>query len=290
MATLNNYKGSIGLTGGFTPKGGQTFPLMEAHDIVVDNDDTRLDERLNNIVAGTTNALAQKVAADGTDINDYKTAGLYYFSGSYTYSNLPDQGNDYTYDDSSNGWLEVFTRGDYVKQVFHRHGSVINDNCHHTFVRNYCVYDTTADTKVWKWSEWKRFATVDDLGKTWCTVLLTINGTYTPTTGTSGLFDLYATIPFQGVEDKYYNAGIGSIGGFKAFFIRYAVQNQHYSVSGRMGNYSCIAMYHDGSDVFVLRYPIGDNAALTSSISLSDSALSIDLFTGYGASAIYIGR
>lgn len=52
MAKLSNYKGSIGMTGGFTPKGGLTFPLMEAHDIVVDESGKRLDEKLGELGEG----------------------------------------------------------------------------------------------------------------------------------------------------------------------------------------------------------------------------------------------
>ena len=69
MAKLSNYKGSIGMTGGFTPKGGQTFPLMEAHDIMVAEDDTRLDEKLeelaeNNLAEATPNSAGLMPAAD----------------------------------------------------------------------------------------------------------------------------------------------------------------------------------------------------------------------------------
>ena len=68
MAKLSNYKGSIGMTGGFTPKGGQTFPLMEAHDIMVAEDDTRLDEKLEDLgekyedlSEGLKNAVGERV-------------------------------------------------------------------------------------------------------------------------------------------------------------------------------------------------------------------------------------
>ena len=136
-------------------------------------------KELDAAIAGVLQA--QKTAEDGTNIDDYKQAGLYYFSGSYTYSNLPDQGNDYTYDDSVNGWLQVLTRGEntsgkeyFVKQIFHRHGSVTNDNCHHTFVRNYCVYkDKATGNETYQWSKWRRFLTAEEIE----------DGTITPPSG-----------------------------------------------------------------------------------------------------------
>lgn len=53
MAKLNNYKGSLYVGSGFRPiKSANPFPLMEAHDIVVDEDGTRLDEKLSNMAGG----------------------------------------------------------------------------------------------------------------------------------------------------------------------------------------------------------------------------------------------
>lgn len=48
MAKLENYKGSIDLISGLRAKNNGDFPLMEAHDIVVDEYGTRLDEKLKN--------------------------------------------------------------------------------------------------------------------------------------------------------------------------------------------------------------------------------------------------
>ena len=48
MSTLSSYKGSVTLVSGLT--GTSTgYPLMEAHDILIDNDNTRLDGELINI-------------------------------------------------------------------------------------------------------------------------------------------------------------------------------------------------------------------------------------------------
>lgn len=49
MDRLDSYKGTIEVNSGFKPKNDNEFPLMEAHDIVVGEDDERLDDRLNNI-------------------------------------------------------------------------------------------------------------------------------------------------------------------------------------------------------------------------------------------------
>lgn len=52
MARLKNYIGSIPLISGLKPMNNCDFPLMEAHDIVVDEDGTRLDEKLASIGSG----------------------------------------------------------------------------------------------------------------------------------------------------------------------------------------------------------------------------------------------
>lgn len=43
MSKLPNYTGTIKLISGLTQANGQDFPILEAHSIVVDEDDTRLD-------------------------------------------------------------------------------------------------------------------------------------------------------------------------------------------------------------------------------------------------------
>lgn len=49
MAKLNGYPGSIKVPSGFTQKNGEDFALMEAHAIQVDEDGTRLDEKLASL-------------------------------------------------------------------------------------------------------------------------------------------------------------------------------------------------------------------------------------------------
>ncbi len=52
MAELKNYKGSVELMSGLRSKNNRGFPLMQAHDIQVDEDGTRLDEVLERGGAG----------------------------------------------------------------------------------------------------------------------------------------------------------------------------------------------------------------------------------------------
>lgn len=49
MARLTNYTASVEIQSGMKPKNNQDFPLMEAHDIVVDENGTRLDEAIGTI-------------------------------------------------------------------------------------------------------------------------------------------------------------------------------------------------------------------------------------------------
>jgi hypothetical protein len=43
LSRLKSFTGSIELADGIKPKNNGTFPLMEAHDILVAEDDERLD-------------------------------------------------------------------------------------------------------------------------------------------------------------------------------------------------------------------------------------------------------
>ena len=49
MGKLENYEGSIDLISGIRPKNNGNFPLVEAHDIQVDEQGTRLDDKLKEI-------------------------------------------------------------------------------------------------------------------------------------------------------------------------------------------------------------------------------------------------
>lgn len=52
MSTLPNYNGTVELAAGLRPKNNGTFPLVEAHDIMVDNNGKRLDAALEELANG----------------------------------------------------------------------------------------------------------------------------------------------------------------------------------------------------------------------------------------------
>ena len=65
MSKLDSYKGTIEVNSGFTPKNDNSFPLMEAHDIVIDDNDTRLDERLDSISSTEENGFKCSMRVEG---------------------------------------------------------------------------------------------------------------------------------------------------------------------------------------------------------------------------------
>lgn len=72
MSKLSNYFGSIDLISGLRPKGGQDFPLMDAHSVLVGENGERLDERLtkfeglNDLLSSTQKTEFSKVLFDYT--------------------------------------------------------------------------------------------------------------------------------------------------------------------------------------------------------------------------------
>lgn len=97
--------------------------------------------KINNKLLGST-----IVDTTNTNLNDYKTDGVYYFGSSYAPINRPA---------GSNGWLEVFTGeqgGDkVVKQIWYRHGTP-NSTDYETYVRI-----LSSGT----WSNWKEYAIIE---------------------------------------------------------------------------------------------------------------------------------
>lgn len=68
---MENYKGTIDLISGLRPKNGKDFPLMQAHDIMVAEDGTRLDEKLAgapaiDLSAFETEGVIVETLANGT--------------------------------------------------------------------------------------------------------------------------------------------------------------------------------------------------------------------------------
>lgn len=78
---------------------------------------TNLNSLSNSIIVSQT----------GTDLNDYTTAGTYYFDGSHTPTHIPTG--------LVNGWLQVLDSGSTtIKQIWYRQGTN-NDNDFETYVR-----------------------------------------------------------------------------------------------------------------------------------------------------------
>lgn len=83
------------------------------------------------------------VTATGTDLNDYKNDGTYFFADS---ASLPSNRPANIY-----GWVEVIgSSGFNVKQFWHRSSSIDGSAEFETFVR---LYNKNADT----WSDWEKF-------------------------------------------------------------------------------------------------------------------------------------
>ncbi len=79
------------------------------------------------------------------NLNNYKSQGIFYFSGEYTPTGIPA---------GTNGWLIVLPNAldSAVKQIWMRHGTP-NTNDHETYVRTY-----TGSS----WSAWKRYTTMGE--------------------------------------------------------------------------------------------------------------------------------
>ncbi len=85
------------------------------------------------------------VKTKNTDLDDYKTTGLYFFTSDYTPANIPV---------GVNGWLRVLIgSSSNVKQFWIRQGTV-NKNDHNMFVRS---YDGSA------WGNWNTIAMKADI-------------------------------------------------------------------------------------------------------------------------------
>lgn len=94
----------------------------------------------------------ERVVESATDLNDYLTSGIYFFSQTRTPINIPE---------GVNGWLVVYPRYDsaFVKQIWYKCGTIktngdISNDDHKTFVRTYFNG---------AWSEWKSFAMGEDV-------------------------------------------------------------------------------------------------------------------------------
>lgn len=83
-----------------------------------------------------------KLSADsqgsGLDLNDFKTAGEYYFDNSHTPTNIPNSNN--------NGVLIVIETDSIIKQIWMRHGTK-DSNDYNTYVRTY--YSSSNNWSIW---------------------------------------------------------------------------------------------------------------------------------------------
>ena len=95
---------------------------------------------LNKMQDNIDNAKLEKtiyVSETGTDLNNYKSDGVYYFSSTVTPMNIPT---------GVNGWLQVFSSNqNSVKQIWYRYGT-INSNDYEIYVRTKTATDS--------WSDW----------------------------------------------------------------------------------------------------------------------------------------
>lgn len=90
------------------------------------------------------NIKVTKVTTAGTNLNDYKTPGWYFFpSSDYAPTNIPA---------GSNGWLQVITvpSSSWVKQIWYRAGTP-GTNDDQTFVRTHST----------SWGTWKKYYTTN---------------------------------------------------------------------------------------------------------------------------------
>lgn len=142
---------------GNIPAGGTTGQVLKK------KSDTALDVEWGSVTAADVGARPDtwmptaadvgavgdvvRVTTAGTDLDDYTTTGLYYFSNKHTPTNAPA---------GVNGWLMVLQgdQGTVAKQIWYRHGTA-NSNDSQTFVRTQTSLNST------NWSSWKRFYTDD---------------------------------------------------------------------------------------------------------------------------------
>lgn len=89
--------------------------------------------------------VCQGVVTSSADLNDFRTEGTYFFSDSYTHSNIPTN--------NVNGWLDVKVYGNGIKQIWYRFGTP-GQTDHETFVRTHAP--STG------WGEWVKVLTSKD--------------------------------------------------------------------------------------------------------------------------------
>ena len=104
--------------------------------------DVNMDAIFRMGIKGGTNVVTEA----GTNLNNYLTDGSYYFSSSFTPTNIP-VGTD--------GWLQVITNGTgmVIKQIWHKQGTVSN---------NWGTYTRTKCGNGSAWSSWGKLVMPND--------------------------------------------------------------------------------------------------------------------------------
>ncbi len=125
-------------------KSGNFYPPITGQSINLGKSTNPFDVGyINEVIGSLTGGInVQSVTTSGTDLNDYTTPGIYYFSSTYTPTNIPI---------GVNGFLIVFKSSTNVKQIWTRQGTR-DSNDHQTYMR---MGQLSSDT--WSWGTWRRF-------------------------------------------------------------------------------------------------------------------------------------
>ncbi len=138
-------------TGWVKKAGEKIYAWSHAKRCVYDYDaDTDTETTVADMIDNLNTAVNARVpysvvTTSGTDLDDYTSTGIYYFSSSYTPTNIPA---------GVNGWLLVMrgNNSNTVKQMWWRHGT-IGTNDYNTWIRTRLSSG---------WSDWYRLAVIDD--------------------------------------------------------------------------------------------------------------------------------
>lgn len=129
-----------------------------------------------------------RILTVGTDLNDYKTSGTYYFTSAYAPINIPA---------GVNGWLVVITLDDEtVKQIWYRNGT-LNSNDFQTYVRT---------CGAGEWSNWRRLCTVEELFNEVKALTITSNEFEVVRSGTSSYYVEVGNFVFASIYLKTMSA------------------------------------------------------------------------------------
>lgn len=143
FTTTSNFKEG---SGHVIPAGANVYKTADGKwDILAGTPVTSVNGQTGNVIIDTKSFSTQIVTTANTNLNDYTTAGIYFFASSYTPVNIPN---------GKNGWLVVIPyNASIIKQIWLMYGS-LNSN-YMTYVR--------VSSSASNWSEWKRYAMSDEV-------------------------------------------------------------------------------------------------------------------------------